>query len=56
MLCDVYIEALLVNEELADQVWEVWDMGEIDDQVAWLGWWLLTLDDRQSGQSSTTIK
>ncbi len=43
MLTQIYIEALLVDEELADQVWEVWDKGEIDDQVAWLGWWLITL-------------
>ncbi len=56
MLTEIYIEALLVDEELADQVWEAWDKGEIDDQVTWLVWWLLTLDDRQSGQSSTTIK
>jgi len=27
MLTEVYIEALLVDEELADQVWEVWDAG-----------------------------
>ena len=38
----MYIEALLVDKELADQVWEAWDTGEIDDQVAWLAWWLLT--------------
>ncbi len=25
------IEALLVDEELADQVWEKWFVGEIDD-------------------------
>jgi len=25
------MEALLVDEELADQVWEAWDKGEIDD-------------------------
>ncbi len=30
MLTEVYIEALLVDEELADQVWEAWDAGEID--------------------------
>ncbi len=28
MLTEIYIEALLVDEELADQVW---DAGEIDD-------------------------
>jgi len=31
----------LVDEELADQVWEAWDTGEIDDQVVWLAWWLI---------------
>ena len=38
MLTKIYIESLLVDEELADQVWEAWDKGEIDDQVAW---WLI---------------
>ncbi len=33
MLTDIYIEALLVDEDLADQVWEAWDKGEIDDQA-----------------------
>ncbi len=42
MLTEIYIEALLVNKDLADQVWEAWDKGEIDDLVAWLGWWLIT--------------
>ncbi len=38
MLTRLYIEALLVDEELADQVWEAWDAGEIDDQTAILAW------------------
>ncbi len=25
MLTEIYIEALLVDEDLADQVWEAWD-------------------------------
>ncbi len=33
MLAEIYIEALLVNEDLADQIWEAWDKGEIDDQI-----------------------
>ncbi len=41
-MLEIYIEALLVDEELADQVWEAWDKGEIDDQEAWLMWWLIT--------------
>ncbi len=41
MLTETYIEALLVDEELADQVWEIWDRGEISDfWAAWMGWWI----------------
>ncbi len=39
MLTEIYIEAF--DEELADQVWEVWDKGIIDDLVVWLAWWLV---------------
>ena len=38
MLTETYIEALLVEKELADQVW---DNGEIDDQVACIAWMLI---------------
>ncbi len=38
MLTDIYIEALLVDEVLADQVWEAWHAGEINDLEAWLAW------------------
>ncbi len=41
MLTEIYIEAPLVDEELADQVWEAWYAGEIDDRVAWVAWWLI---------------
>ena len=34
MFTRLYIEALLVDEELADQIWEAWDAGEISDAVA----------------------
>ena len=30
MLTEIYIEALLIDEELADQVWEAWDARETD--------------------------
>ncbi len=37
MLTEIYIEALLADEELADQVWEAWDKGEISDfSAAWM--------------------
>jgi len=34
MLTEIYIEALLVDEELADQVWELWHVGVITDEMA----------------------
>ncbi len=40
MLTKIYIEA--VDEELADQVWETWDVGEIDDLIALRAWrWIV---------------
>ena len=36
ILTKVYIEALLADEELADQAW---DAGEIDDLTVWLAQW-----------------
>jgi len=38
MLTEAYIEALLVDEELADQVWEAWDKGEIGEVNTWWAW------------------
>ena len=35
------LEALLVDKELADQVWEAWDTAEIDDQIACIAWVLI---------------
>ncbi len=56
MLTEIYIEALLVDEESAEQVWAAWDRGEIDDQVAWSAWWLITINAKQTDQSSTTLR
>ena len=38
---DRAFEALLVNEELADQVWKAWYAGEIDDSTAFMVWALI---------------
>jgi hypothetical protein len=36
MLIELYIEALLADKALADEVWHLWDAGEItDDMAAW---------------------
>ncbi len=41
MLTRLYIEALLVDEELADQVWEAWFAGETSTELASMMWWLI---------------
>jgi len=41
MLTEIYIEALLVDEDLADQVWEAWHAGVIDDQLVLIAWFLI---------------
>ena len=41
MLTNQYAEALLVDEDLADQVWELWDAGVITDDLAAWAWWRL---------------
>ncbi len=41
MLTEIYIEALLVDEKRADQVWEAWDGGKIDDDAACRAWMLI---------------
>ena len=38
MLTEIYIEALLVDEELANQVWELWNAGLISDSLAKWAW------------------
>jgi len=47
MLTEIYIEALLVDEEAADQVWEAWDKGEIDDCAAYFAWLLVSFDSSE---------
>ena len=38
MLTEIYIEALLVDEALADQVW---DAGGTDDETTCIAWMLI---------------
>jgi len=52
MLTEIYIEALLVDEDLADQVWEAWDAGVIGDLPACLVWWLIAGGNTRSIFSS----
>jgi len=43
MLTELYIEALLVDEDLADQVWELWNAGVITDGLAASAWAILAV-------------
>ena len=53
MLAEIYVDALLVDEELADQVWEAWDKGDIDDALAFTGWMIIAgMKVRRSGVES----
>jgi hypothetical protein len=44
MLARIYIEALLVDENLVDQIWEQWDAGLIPNEVAALAWWFVATE------------
>ena len=41
MLTEIYIEALLVDEQVADQVWEARDAGVLTDGAACIAWLLI---------------
>ena len=41
MLTEIYIEALLVDEELADAVWLLWNDHLVDDDRATFAWSIL---------------
>ena len=51
MLTEIYIEAQVVDRELADQVWEAWDAGKISSLSASL-MWLLIFDGDAAPQFS----
>jgi hypothetical protein len=36
MLAAIYIDALLVDQALANQVWAAWLTGEADDPIAYI--------------------
>ena len=49
MLAELYIEALLVDEELADQVWELWNAEVITDDLAAWAWGILAVSNPDRG-------
>ena len=38
MLAEIYIEALLVDEELSGQDWEAWIAEKLTDGAAYIAW------------------
>ena len=49
MLTEIYIEALPVNEELPDQVWELWNSRQVDDQLVCIAWLMIALAPASQG-------
>ena len=47
MLTEIYIQALLVDKEMADQVWKAWDKREIDDAIACAAWIMIAVRCRR---------
>ena len=43
MLTDLYVEALLTDSRLVDQVWEAWDGGLISDELAAWAWLVIAV-------------
>ncbi len=46
MLTEIYVEAPLVDEDLADHVWELWeawDAGVIGNELAMIAWLLIAM-------------
>ena len=43
MLTRLYVEALLADEDLGDQVRELWDAGEMTYLAAMRAWWFIAL-------------
>jgi len=54
MLTEIYIEALLVDEELADQVWEVWNNGEMNDTGALIVWSMIAESTSAANRDMTS--
>jgi hypothetical protein len=38
---DIYAEALLIDDELADEIWELWHYQQTTNELAENCWWLV---------------
>jgi hypothetical protein len=55
MFTEIYIEALLVDEDLADHVWELWNAGLISDGVAAWAWCILATSGGDRGERGCSV-
>jgi len=55
MLIEIYIEALLVDEDLADQVWELWNARIIPDDVAAWAWCILAVSGSSRSERGCSV-
>ena len=53
-MLDPYVEALLVDEDLADQVWELWNARLVSDELAAWAWCILVFE-RPSTETANEI-
>ena len=44
MFTRLYVEAILTDSNLADEVWELWNAGLIPDELAAIAWWTIRLN------------
>jgi len=51
-MLELYIEALLTDSRLVDQVWELWNVGMIPDGLAAIAWLTLAASDRGQRECS----
>ena len=49
MLANLYVDALLADENQADLIWELWNAGVITDEKAALSWFMLVTTDLKRG-------
>ena len=55
MLTEIYIEALLVDEDLADQAWELLESEQIDTDTAIFEWAMIPIRENGLHTRAATI-
>ena len=58
LLIRLYVEALVADEALTDQVWELWDAGVISDDLAVWAWFIVVsnVETKDMTKRCTTVR